>query len=126
MMTLDPLIHETFNSPLGDSGDVEGHSVIRTENGGCWYADDLGGDDHVAEAHAEIVRRVNLFPELLDALQQCEAAMNTAKEHCYSDGAVHHKSFDTIAIGNATLKARAALGKANKAISESPENEPQR
>ena len=69
MMTLDPLIHDTFNSPLGDTGDVEGHSVIRTEDGGYWYADDASGDDHVAEAHAEIVRRVNDYPRLVAELE---------------------------------------------------------
>mgnify|MGYP000950012563 CR=1 FL=1 len=69
MMTLDPLVHDTFNTPLGQTGEHEGHSVIRTENGGYWYADDVSGDDHVAEAHAEIVRRVNLFPKLIEAVK---------------------------------------------------------
>ncbi len=114
MMTLEPLIHETFNTPLGQTGDHEGHSVIRTENGSCRYADEVTDDDHILEAHAEIVRRVNAYPQLIAVLQECEAAMNTAKEHCYSDGTVHHKSFDTSAIGSATLKARALLSEVDR------------
>jgi len=113
MMTLEPLIHDTFNTPLGQTGDHESHSVIRTENGGYWYADEVTDDDHILEVHAEIVRRVNAYPQLIAALQECEDAMNTAKEHCYSDGTVHHKSFDTLALGSATLKARALLSEAN-------------
>ncbi len=66
MMTLDPLIHDTFNIPIGTIGDFEKHSVIRTENGGYYYADDVSEDDHIAEAHAEIVRRVNAYPELVN------------------------------------------------------------
>ena len=105
MMTLDPLVHDTFNSPLGNTGDVEGHSVIRTENGGYWYADDVSGDDHVAEAHAEIVRRVNVYPQLIAALQRVlnpcdtgprmadivQAALDAASEANVrvSDGANH-------------------------------------
>lgn len=113
MMTLEPLIHDTFNTPLGQTGDYEGHSAICTENGGYYYADEVTDDDHILEVHAEIVRRVNAYPKLITALQECEAAMGTANEHCYSDGTVHHKSFDTLAIGNATLKARALLSEAN-------------
>lgn len=69
MMTLETLIHDTFNTPLGQTGDYEGHSVIRTENGGYWYADDVTDDDHILEVHAEIVRRVNVYPQLIAALQ---------------------------------------------------------
>lgn len=79
MMTLDPLVHDTFNLPLGDTGDVEGHSVIRTENGGYWYADDVSGDDHVSDAHAEIVRRVNDYPRLVEREKLC-ATINEAEK----------------------------------------------
>lgn len=61
---IDTLVHETFNSPLGDSGDYEGHSVIRTETGGVWYADTVDPDDDHCAEHAEIVRRVNAFPAI--------------------------------------------------------------
>lgn len=57
-------------------------------------------------------RRYLLHDDLLTVLKLCEAAMNTAKEHCYSDGTVHHQSFDTTALGEATLKARAVISKA--------------
>lgn len=71
MLTLEPLVHDTFNTPLGDTGDHEGHSVIRTENGGFWYADDVSGCDHVVKAHAEIVRRVNDYPRLVEREKLC-------------------------------------------------------
>lgn len=70
MMTLEPLIHDTFNTPLGQTGDYEGHSVIRTENGGYYYADEVTDDDHILEVHTEIVRRVNVYPQLIAALQR--------------------------------------------------------
>lgn len=67
---IEPLVHETFNSELGDTGDYEGHSIIRTENGGIWYAELINPDDDYVEDHAEIVRRVNAFPSLLRAAEQ--------------------------------------------------------
>lgn len=67
---IEPLVHETFNSELGDTGDYEGHSIIRTENGGIWYAELINPDDDYVEDHAEIVRRVNAFPSLLHAAEQ--------------------------------------------------------
>lgn len=61
---IETLIHETFNTPLGETGDYEGHSVIRTVNGGWWYADEVDPPDEVVEQHAEIVHRVNSYPAL--------------------------------------------------------------
>lgn len=71
MMTLDPLVHDTFNTPLGQTGDHEGHSAIRTENGGYWYADEVTDDDHIIEVHAEIVRRVNDYTRLVEREKLC-------------------------------------------------------
>lgn len=67
---LPTLVHDTFNSPLGDSGDYEGHSVIRTQSGGVWYADSIDPDDEHCEDHAEIVRRVNEYPALRQSLTE--------------------------------------------------------
>lgn len=47
--------------------------------------------------------------EARQILQQLLEAAETCKEHCYSDGTVHHKSFDTIKIGAAILAARNVL-----------------
>jgi hypothetical protein len=78
--TLEALVHETFPSPLGDTGDFEGHSVIRTENGGVWYADYINPDDGVEQDHAEIVRRVNAFPALLSTIQSLRTKLDEAKD----------------------------------------------
>ena len=94
------IVSRTLRSlpPRGESGDCEGHSVIRAENGGCWYADDVSGDDYVSDAHAEIVRRVNTYPQLVEALAAVVAADD-------SDAGFHA----------ACKLAREALGKANAA-----------
>lgn len=85
-MHLETLIHETFNTPLGDSGDFEGHSVIRTENGGVWYADSIDPDDDHCEEHAEIVRRVNAYPEVVRALK---IVLASAHPHPMENGAMY-------------------------------------
>ena len=64
--------------------------------------------------YAEFIRRYRLYDELLEVLKMCESAMDTANEHCYSDGTVHHQSFDTIALGEAQLKARTIISKATE------------
>ncbi len=107
MMTLDPLIHDTFNSPLGDTGDHEGHSVIRTENGGYWYADEVTDDDHIIQVHAEIVRRVNAYPQLVEALQNLLTVSENADETGYVDGE------GWLPLERIQEAARAALSEAN-------------
>lgn len=51
-----PLVHDIFNTPLGDTGDNEGHSVIRTDNGGVWYADCTDPSDDVLAGHARLIQ----------------------------------------------------------------------
>jgi hypothetical protein len=84
---MEKLVHETFNTPLGETGDYEGHSVIRTENGGWWYADEIDPHDVVVEHHAEIVRRVNHYPEVVQALKD---ALASARPHPMENGAMYH------------------------------------
>lgn len=106
-MTLDPLVHDLFNSPLGDTGDVEGHSVIRTENGGYWYADEVTDDDHIHEVHAEIVKRVNHYPKLVEALQN----LLTVSEHADETGYVDGEGW--LPLESIQEAARSALAEAN-------------
>ncbi len=43
------------------------------------------------------------------ALETMLAAMETCRDHCYSDGMVHHQSYNTDLVGNAILKGRHTL-----------------
>lgn len=67
------LVHELFNSSLGETGEQEGHSVIRTEDGGEWYADLVNPTDEQVEAHEKIVRAVNSHDALVEALKFVKA-----------------------------------------------------
>jgi len=56
--TLEPWIVETFNTSFADTGDVDGHIILRTPNGGKYIAEAVDPDDedeanfrHIAELH---------------------------------------------------------------------------
>lgn len=105
---MEKLIHETFNCALGDTGEYEGHSVIRTENGDVWYADMPGPNDLEVEGHAEIVRRVNLHDALMEAVNAGIALLDDS-----GPGTVVEKMARW-------EKSRAAIGMSNVARQESP------
>ncbi len=46
---------------------------------------------------------------LADALRQVNEALNTCMDHCYSDGTVHHQSYDSDKIGEVHLLVRREL-----------------
>ncbi len=56
----------------------------------------------LAEKDAQIVA-------LRDALGTLSKAAETCIDYCYSDGSVHHQTFDTKAIGTAILASRSTL-----------------
>lgn len=47
--------------------------------------------------------------KLVEALEAANEAMNTCMDHCYSDGSLHHQSYDSEKLGAAHLLIREAL-----------------
>lgn len=71
-------------------------------------------------AKATIASRSKELEKLRAALMRADSAMNTCKDHCYSDGSVHHQSYDSIKVGEAHIAVRQALSHSTKAEGESP------
>lgn len=68
----------------------------------------------VAQLEAERVQWKAVALELGEALKASELALNTCVNHRYSDGMVHHQTFNARLVANAVIGNKPALATLDK------------